>query len=109
MRRETILKIVLVLTMGVLLFAMPAKVFAAPTDLPIDLNDIEIENQGGLDDLQKDPEPTPPANPTPETQKPEEKLPEAGLAEDTVMVISIIALVAMATFAYKKVNEYSNI
>jgi len=109
MRRETILKIALVLTMGVLLFTMPAKVFAEGVDIN---NPNFWDDQGGLNDLPTDPEPTDPeptTPTTPETEKTEEKLPDAGLAEDTIMVISIVALIAMATFAYRKVNEYSNI
>ena len=38
-----------------------------------------------------------------------EELPKAGIAEDTMMVVSIMVLGTTAIFALKKVNDYKNI
>ena len=124
MRRETVLKVILLVTIGILLLAKPLNVFADSTDL----NDF-WEDQGGLDDIGGTTEtptetPTTPETPTttPETptEKPstpstppstetKEELPKAGLAEDTMMVVAIFGLIATATFAYKKTSEYKEI
>ena len=127
MRKETILKIILVLIIGVILFARPINVLATGA---ADVNSYwdDWEDQGSKDDLQgttekeetpaqTTPEPTTTTTQTtPSTTKPttstpqkEQELPKAGLAEDTLMVVSIIALIGIATIAYKKVNEYNNI
>ena len=41
--------------------------------------------------------------------KPENKIPEAGLAEDTAMVVTLVVLGVAAIFTFKKANEYKNI
>lgn len=125
MKREAIFKIILVLIMGVVLFARP--VFAV-TSNPTDLNDF-WEDQGSLDDVQGEkpttPEPTTPTTPTtpePTTPAPvpttpstntttntNTDLPKAGLVEDTMMIVSILALTAVAVFAFVKISDYSNI
>ena len=106
MKRELILKVILVLTIISMLFAMSINVYAEPADL----GDIFVD-QGSLGDIKEDPAQEPEQEleqePTP-TQK-EEELPEAGLAEDTMRVVTIAGLVILATVAYKKVNEYQNI
>ena len=120
MKRETILKIILVLTMISMLFTMSVNVYAETTDL----NDF-WEDQGGLDDIGGDtptetptttpePEQTPTTPSTPSTGTTTETTQEstysdAGLAEDTLMVVTIAGLVVAAIFAYRKVNEYQNI
>ena len=113
MKRETILKIILVLTMICMLFTMSVNVYAEATDL-----DSFWEDQGSKEDLGGDtttetptttPEPTPSTPSTPTTSEPEETLPDAGIAEDTMMVVTIVGLVIAAIFAYRKVNEYQNI
>lgn len=114
MKRETILKTVLILMIGAILFAMPVNVFAEATDLDEYWKD--LEDQGGLEDLQPEQEtesdldstPETEPEPTPSTPK-DETLPDAGLAEDTIMVVTIAGLVVLATVAYRKINEYQNI
>ena len=118
MRRETVLKVILLVIIGIMLLAKPLNVFADSTDL----NDF-WEDQGGLEDIggttetpttpetpTTTPEPTPstPSTTTPSTETKEE-LPKAGLAEDTMMVVAILGLIAIATFAYKKTSEYNGI
>ena len=118
MKRETVLKILLVLTVGVMLFALPVNVFAADTGF-----DDFWDDQGGLTDIQpeqqpetqpepeKQPETQPQPEPEkkPEQQKPSTDIPKAGLVEDTMMFVGIAVLGITAVYAYKKVNEYKNI
>ena len=127
MRKETISKIILVLIMGVILFARPINVLATgAADINSYWDDWEDQGskgelQGTTEDKEETPAPAPapapaptpttpePTKPTTTTPQKEQELPKAGLAEDTLMVVSIIALIGMATIAYKKVNEYNNI
>ena len=123
MKRETILKIVLILTIVSMLFTMTVNVYAEPANL----DDI-FEDQGGLEDIggntttetptttpTPEPEQTPTTSTTPSTgtttgtTTQESTYSDAGLAEDTIMVVSIAGLVIAAIFAYRKVNEYQNI
>jgi len=115
MKRETILKTGLILLIGAILLAMPVNVFATePTDLDKYFN---YEDQGDKTTIEGDTPTETPTTPEPEqttpstetTQEPEETLPKAGLAEDTMMVVTIAGLVLLATVAYKKINEYQNI
>lgn len=123
MRKETIFKIILVLMVGIILFAMSAKVFAV-TDDAIDFNDWnDWEDQGDKSNIggeQKPntetpttptPTPTTPTTPTtPEAPKKENTdIPKAGLAENTMVGVAIIVLGLTAIYAYKKINEYKNI
>ena len=113
MKRETIFKTVLILMIGAILFAIPINVNAEPTDID---SLFDLEDQGGLEDLQPEQEtesdldstPETEPEPTPSTPK-DETLPDAGLAEDTMMVVALIGLIVMAVFANKKVKEYNNI
>ena len=107
MKREKFFKTILILMVGVILFTMPVNVFASDA---ADLGSL-FEDQGTLEDLEGD-ETTEltPETPSTETNKEsEETLPEAGLAENTIMIITIVGLVILATVSYKKVNEYQNI
>jgi len=134
MKRETILKVILVLMVGIVLCAKPISVFAVSSN-PTDLNDF-WEDQGSLDDIQKE-EPTTPETPKTETTEPEtttpvtpqpttpststttqtttpstntdKELPKAGLLEDTMMIVSIVALLGVAIFSFVKISDYSNI
>ena len=68
-------------------------------------------------DNQEQQQPTTPEPQTPTTPEPpkqptsttENQYAHAGIAEDTMMVVAVLALVALAVFANKKVNEYNNI
>ena len=120
MKRETILKAILLVIIGIMLLAKPINVFADSTNL----NDF-WEDQGGLDDIgggtttetptdttqTPDTSTTTPSTDTTTTPSTETKdeLPKAGLVEDTMMVVATFGLVAMAIFAYKKTSEYEGI
>ena len=114
MKKVTSLKVILILVVGLMLLVTPINIFAA-TEGPADLDSLwtDLEDQGDKGDLKPEettppPETTPPT-PSTETEKPNNKLPDAGLAEDTMMVISIIVLGATAIYTFKKVNDYKNI
>lgn len=121
MRKELILKMILVLILGVVLFVKPINIFATSSGAE-DLSgffDEDWENQGSKSTLEEDTESkiveeeeqtlTTTQTPTQTQTKTENELPDAGLAEDTLMVIAIIALATIATIAFKKINEYNNI
>lgn len=123
MKRETILKTMLILMIGAILFAMSVNVSAEPGNL----DDLFFEDQGGLEDIgggttetpTETPTDTPTTTPEPTPSTPstesttgttqESTYSDAGLAEDTIMVVTIAGLVILATVAYRKINEYQNI
>ena len=45
---------------------------------------------------------------TPSTNT-DKELPKAGLVEDTMMIVSIVALLGVAIFTFVKISDYSNI
>ena len=111
MKEKMISKIILVLTISVMLLAMPMDIFAT-SDGPTDLNGFWEDQSGDLVPENPTPEKQEPTtSTTPETSKPttENQYAHAGVAEDTMMVIVVIALITLAVFANKKVNEYNNI
>lgn len=132
MRKEIILKIILVLIMGVILFIRPVNVFAVSSDAT-DLNNYwdDWEDQGSKDDITPN-DTTTDTNTSTNTntntntststntnttnntstttnKQQSETLPKAGLAEDTIMVVTVIGLVAISIYTFKKINEYKNI
>ena len=138
MRNKTILKVILVLIMGTILFAMPVKTFAVSSDAT-DLNNYwdDWEDQGSIEDIggsttttettdstttttpstSTTTTPSTSTTTTPSTStttstttKTEDTtLPKAGLAEDTMMIVAIVVLGITAIYAYRKINEYNNI
>ena len=135
MKREAILKIMLVLIIGVMLFAKPINVFATSNN-PTNLYDEFFEDQGSLGDIQKEDKDkettttpstqtqtpsttTKPSTDTTTTTKPntqtqtstnkDKELPKAGLVEDTLMIVTILAFIAIAVFTFVKISDYSNI
>lgn len=120
MKKETMFKIITVLMTGVILFTMSTNVFALEDD-DTNLDFFEDTTDQLEPQPEQQPEPTPEQQPEPQpevntntqpetnTNNYDTNLPEAGLAEDTMMVISIVLLVGTAVFAYKKVNDYKNI
>ena len=121
MRRETILKLILVLTVGIMLFALPVNVFADDTGF-----DDFWDDQGGLNDIQPETNTNTNTDTNTNTNTSTEtntntntnittntntntNIPKAGLVEDTMMIVAITVLAITAVFAYKKVNEYQNI
>jgi len=127
MRKETILKSMLVLMVGIMLVAMPINALAA--DGSTDLNDFlnnntQVQDQGGLQDI------TPNQNTNTNTNtatsdntntatntnlntntntNTNTEIPKAGLAEDTMMIVAMAVLAITAGYAFKKVNDYKNI
>ena len=123
MKRERILKIILILTAVAMLCVMPIKAFATTDDAASldeffnDWEDQEVEGNTVT--------PTPTATPTPKptttvtttptptatvtTNQYNTDIPKAGLAEDTMMVVAVLVLGATAIYAFKKLSDYSNI
>ena len=91
MKRERILKTIIVLIIGVVLFAMTSNVFAADTGL-----DFFDDTTNQLDTNTN-------------TNNYNTNLPKAGAGENTIMGVAITVLAVVAIFAYKKVNQYKNI
>ena len=115
MKKEKLLKLVMVIIMGIVLLASSVNVFALEDE------DDGLEFWQDLDNPNPT-EPEEPEEPEPET-KPETNLndnkdttnnyntnlPQAGVAENTFAGIAITVLTITAVYAYKKVNEYKNI
>ena len=106
MKKEKLLKLVMVLIMGIVLLASSVNVFA-----------LEDEDDGlgfwqDLDNPTETTDTTDTTEPQPEdetTNNYDTDLPEAGVAENTFAGVAIIVLTITAVYAYKKVNEYKNI
>ena len=122
MKKRTMLKLITVLIAGVILFVMSTNVFAlSDGDTNLDFFEDTTDQLDPVPEQQPETTPEPETQPEPEPEvntntQPETNtnnyntnLPQAGLAEDTMMGISITLLVVAAVFAYKKVNEYKNI
>ena len=43
------------------------------------------------------------------TTNTEKELPKAGISEDTMMIVSVLALLGVAIFTFIKISDYSNI
>lgn len=119
MKKETILKIMTLLIMGVVLFTMSTSVFALEDDdFYLDITDSVNTNTGtntGTDtntdtntgvDTNLD---TNTGTNTDQKVDYNTELPEAGLAENTIMGIAIVLLAGVAVITSKKVKEYKNI
>ena len=129
MKKNKILKIVIVLIMSIAMFTISINAFAA-TDNSLDgfwsdSSEEGFEDQGDKSDLGvKEPEQKEEPKET-EQKKEEEKKQEekketeqkketnkyndAGLEENSVVIVAITILGIVAIYAYKKVNEYKNI
>lgn len=119
MKRERILKTIIVLIIGVVLFAMTSNVFAADTGLDFfddttnqldtntntnaNTNATNTNNTNTVDTTN-----TSVATNT-NTNNYNTNLPKAGAGENTIMGVAITVLAVVAIFAYKKVNQYKNI
>ena len=126
MRNITKVKTILILMMAIMLLVVPVNVFGT-TDLNDYLDgwenlELEDEQTTTTPDTTTSSTPdttTPPTTTTPDTTTPStntntntnknESLPQAGLAEDTMMVVAIVVLGATAIYAYRKINQYNNI
>ena len=126
MKRERILKTIIVLIIGVVLFAMTSNVFAADTGLDffddttnqLDTNTNTNANTNAINTNTNatntnntntvDTTNTSVATNT-NTNNYNTNLPKAGAGENTIMGVAIKVLAVVAIFAYKKVNQYKNI
>ena len=129
MKRERILKTIIVLIIGVVLFAMTSNVFAADTGLDFfddttnqldkntntnantnatntntsNTNNTNTNNTNTVDTTNTS------ATTNTNTNNYNTNLPKAGAGENTIMGVAITVLAVVAIFAYKKVNQYKNI
>lgn len=128
MRRERILKTIIVLIIGVVLFAMTSNVFAADTGLDFfddttnqldkntntnatntNTNTINTNTNATNTNATNTNTTNTPATTNTNTNNYNTNLPKAGAGENTIMGVAITVLAVVAIFAYKKVNQYKNI
>ncbi len=124
MKKEKILKIIVVLILGVTLLAMSTRVFAAVGDSDglMDLYDDTTNqlnttntnntntntNQLNTNTLNMNTN-TNITNTTLNTNNYNTNLPKAGAAENKMLGVAFTVLAITAVYAYKKVKEYKNI
>lgn len=127
MKRERILKTIIVLIIGVVLFAMTSNVFAADTGLDffddttnqLDKNtntnantnatNTNTSNTNNTNNTNTVDTTNTSATTNTNTNNYNTNLPKAGAGENTIMGVAITVLAVVAIFAYKKVNQYKNI
>ena len=133
MRNEKILKLMVVLTIGIVLVAMTSNVFAADSNSTVDFfedttnqlntntntntstntntntntNINTATNTNNVNTTTTDA--TANTNAVANTSNYNTSLPKAGLKENTMMGVAITVLAVIAIFAYKKINQYKNI
>ena len=133
MRKEKILKLMVVLTIGIVLVAMTSNVFAADSNSTVDFfedttnqlntntntntstntntntntNINTATNTNNVNTTTTDA--TANTNAVANTSNYNTSLPKAGLKENTMMGVAITVLAVVAVFAYKKINQYKNI
>lgn len=127
MRRKTILKIMLVLIIGTVLFVMPSTAFAA-TGNATDIDDFwnDLEDQGDKNNLSGNTNTNTNTNMNTNTNtntntnkntntndsiktNTNNQYNKAGLAENTMAGVVVTVLGITAIYTYKKINEYKNI
>ena len=138
MKKEKILKLMVVLTIGIILVAMTSSVFAADTNSTVDFfedttNQLNTTNTNSNTSTDTNTNTNTNANTnttntnvntntttttdtstntnvnTTNTNNYNTNLPKAGLRENTMMGVAITILAVVAIFAYKKINQYKNI
>lgn len=126
MKRTKILKAVIILIMGIVLFTMATKVFALD-DSDSELN-FYVDQSNLLDTNDVDDEDTNTStststntntntntstnintNTTTNVSNYNTNLPKAGAPENTMMGVAVTILGITAVYAYKKIREYKNI
>ena len=131
MKKEKILKLMVVLTIGIVLVAMTSNVFAADSNSTVDFwedttnqlntntntstntntntntNINTATNTNNVNTTTTDA--TANTNAVANTSNYNTSLPKAGLKENTMMGVAITVLAVIAIFAYKKINQYKNI
>ena len=127
MKKERLLKIMLVIIMGVVLLAMSTNVFAlSDDDFGLDITTDNTNTNSGTIDLTNS-VPTPGntntntntnvdtnnantnTNLNTNTNNYNTSLPEAGLAENTIVIVAVTVLAIIAIFAYTRIKYYKNI
>lgn len=133
MRKEKILKLMVVLTIGIVLVAMTSNVFAADSNSTVDFwedttnqlntntntstntntntntNINTATNTNNVNTTTTDATANTNTNAVANTSNYNTSLPKAGLKENTMMGVAITVLAVIAIFAYKKINQYKNI
>ena len=132
MRKEKILKLMVVLTIGIVLVAMTSNVFAADSNSTVDFfedttnqlntntntntstntntnTNTNANTATNTNNVNTNATTDATKNTVANTNNYNTNLPKAGLKENTMMGIAITVLAVVAIFAYKKVNQYKNI
>ena len=127
MRKEKILKLMVVLTIGIVLVAMTSNVFAADSNSTVDFwedttnqlntntntntntNINTATNTNNVNTTTTNATVNTNTNAVANTSNYNTSLPKAGLKENTMMGVAITVLAVIAIFAYKKINQYKNI
>lgn len=135
MRKEKILKLMVVLTIGIVLVAMTSNVFAADSNSTVDFfedttnqlntntntntstntntntntNINTATNTNNVNTTTTNATANTNTNAVANTSNYNTSLPKAGLKENTMMGVAITVLAVVAVFAYKKINQYKNI
>ena len=128
MKRERILKTIIVLIIGVVLFAMTSNVFAADTGLDFfddttnqldkntntnatntNTNTINTNTNATNTNATNTNTTNTPATTNTNTSNYNTSLPKAGAPENTMIGVVATLLVVVSIYAYKKVNQYKNI
>ena len=133
MRKEKILKLMVVLTIGIVLVAMTSNVFAADSNSTVDFfedttnqlntntntstntntntntNINTATNTNNVNTTTTDATANTNTNAVANTSNYNTSLPKAGLKENTMMGVAMTVLAVVAVFAYKKINQYKNI
>ena len=132
MRKEKILKLMVVLTIGIVLVAMTSNVFAADSNSTVDFfedttnqlntntntntstntntnTNTNANTATNTNNVNTNATTDVTKNTVANTNNYNTNLPKAGLKENTMMGIAITVLAVVAIFAYKKINQYKNI
>ena len=133
MRKEKILKLMVVLTIGIVLVAMTSNVFAADSNSTVDFfedttnqlntntntstntntntntNINTATNTNNVNTTTTDATANTNTYAVAYTSNYNTSLPKAGLKENTMMGVAMTVLAVVAVFAYKKINQYKNI
>ena len=124
MRREKIIKVIIKLIIGVVLFVMSTNVFAADSELNFfddTTNQLDISNTTNTNTANNANNANANANinsntntntntkTSTNTSNYNTSLPKAGAPENTMIGVVATLLVVVSIYAYKKVNQYKNI
>lgn len=108
MKKEKLLKSILIMVVSVaIITTMSAKAFALTDDSIFANNDLTgTEQSSGSSTSTGSSSST---NTSTSGNSYNTDLPKAGLEENTLLAVAVVALAGVAVFAYRKVNYYKNI